>query len=842
MKARASRAVWWLAAYALVGVGCDGTAQQTAAQAFGPDPVAPHEAAEYRAVCERYAKRPAAVERTEAENEILVNPRAEQLVAWRALAYCAADSELQSEALRQLAWLGDPAGVAIAGSVLRRDSHALRRAAALALAHYGSPTADSAKAALRVALQAADESDERQLVWALVVLQERAIFSKAIELWRADKLTSVQRLDGNPAFDLRRVAALVPEKELAAFVSDPEPALRSLGATWLAEHPQLSSQEQLRKLLEDPETSVAAPAASGLARLATAEANQALVAELRKADGERRRALLQALSDGAGGPGLVLALDAVASEPEERRWFQYQQTFRLMGELADPRIADPLSHWLGRNAAHLPLHWQTEAALRLAEVGDVRGVEVLGRRMGAESAELYDRAKPWQTDAGGHLTRGDGQRGAAARRLGELAVMKPDQSQHLGAVAGGPVLEWLQSRVLPQADGLRFLAAVRYEPARRPMHDWAFPSVPLPAPGDPPPLGRPFEIVPSALRAVGWMRSPEALPLLLSQFDRKQRSLDLRLQTAAGRAPLGQALCNVGRGAADGLSQWGADAGEPAVSRLVRVAEDDSWPEDVRLAACGALAHVAAAADVERWIDRLDQASGHDELYATCYAEALGQRAGPEHTAALIHSLRGNLPEPARLSLGWAIGGSGWADAATAPQLEQQLVALLDDPDRRLAAALALMLGGSPDGATRAAAATRRISASEQQVLRTAYERAVAIVYQRDVLNVARWVVNAEAMARISALGTPEPWEVSVLTTKLRGLELDAGPHTLTLPVLRYRLLSSARAGSEPAVRALHFMGERGSLMALAAEGGAVGRLAERALGDSTGDRRRTPP
>ena len=830
MKAKASRAAWWLAAYVLSGVGCDGAAQRAGAQAFGPDPVSQQESAEYRAVCERYAKRPAAVERTEAENEILVNPRAEQVVAWRALAYCAADSELQCEALRQLAWLGDPSGVAIAGSVLRRESHALRRAAALALAHYGSPTADSAKAALRVALQTADESDERQLVWALVVLQERAIFPKAIELWRAGKLTSVQRLDGTPAFDLRRVAALVPEKDLAGFVGDLEPALRSLGATWLAEHPQPSSLEPLRKLLEDPETSVAAPAASGLARLATVEANQALVGELRKADGDRRRALLQALSDGAGGPGLVLALDAVPSEPEERQWFQYQQAFRMMAELADPRIADPLSSWLARNASHLPLHWQTEAALRLAEVGDVRGAEVLGRRMEAESADLYDRSKPWQTDAGGHLTRGDGQRVTAARRLGELAIMKPDQSQHLGAVAGEPVLRWLQSRVLPQADGLRFLAAVRYAPARRPIHEWAFPSAPLPRPGDPPPLARPFEIVPSALRAVGWMRSPEALPLLVSQFDRKERSVDIRLQTAAGRAPLGQALCNIGRGAADGLSYWGTDAGESAVSRLARVAEDTSWPDDVRLAACGALAHVAAAEEVGRWIDRLDQSSGHDELYATCYAEALGQRAGPEDTAALIGSLRGNLPEPARMSLGWAIGASGWAGSATAPQLEQQLVALLDDPDRRLGAALALMLGGSPEGATRAAAATRRISPSEQQVLRTAYERAVAIVYERDVVNVARWVANAEAMARISALGEPQPWAASVLAPKLRGLELDAGPHTLTLPVLRYRLLSSARAGSEPAVRALQFVGERGSLMALAAEGGAVGRLAEQAL------------
>jgi hypothetical protein len=182
--------------------------------------------------------------------------------------------------------------------------------------------------------------------------------------------------------------------------------------------------------------------------------------------------------------------------------------------------------------------------------------------------------------------------------------------------------------------------------------------------------------------------------------------------------------------------------------------------------------------------------------------------------------------------LGWAIGASGWARSAAAARLEQELVTLLDDPEHRLAAALALLLGGSTDGATHAAAVIRRTGAMGQQALRSAYERAVAVVHERDLTlgNLHRWVANAQTMARASSPRDPPPWAVELLAASLRGLEADAGPHSLTRPVLRYRLLAEARAGSAEAVSTLGFMGERGSLMALAAEGGAVGEQAARTL------------
>lgn len=824
----------WLIACAAVWLGCSSETVGDGDARFGPSPVTQAEATEHRRVCERYGERLSVDERAVALKELSIAPLREQLPTWRALGYCAADPALQIEALYELAWLADGQCVAIAIHGLRHRSHAVRAAAAQALAHRASPDAQVAKVALRAALEDADESDERQLVWALVVLEEDQIFEAAIDLWAAGKLHTVQGIDGNPVFDPERVAKLVPQQELAALADHPQPAIRCLAAAKLASRPLPSPVERLRELVQDGEISVAAPAAAGLARLESSQAKQALVAQLRTADSARQLRLLEAIRDGAGGPGLVIALDGVSSDSDERRWFELGRIFRMMAEVADPRIGDPLSAWLERNRGQVSLHWQTEAALRMAEVGDLGGAEVLGQRMAVESGDLYDRAKRWQAGRSGHLSRGDSQRIAAARLLGDLAILHPRGRERLAAAAGQAVLAWLQSRPLPHAHGLRFLAAARYEPARKPIHTWAFPRLSLPRPDARPPLPMQFEAVGSALRAIGWMRSPESVRLLVGQFDRKDPGFNMRgsIRSGRGGALRALALRNLASGAAHGLAHWGEGAGPEAAERLLDVAADRTWHEDVRRAACHALAFVADERSFERLVEDLARPTGGDDFRAICYAEILARRPSRSCNRAMTRALRADASAAARRSFGVALGRCGGLGDEKGVDDEALLRGWLTDDQRRQAAALALMIGGSPKSAVAAVEVLGRLDRPKRKALQREYERAMATVYEEDVElgHLHRWVANAEAIALARVAGERSTWAAQALARQLRGLEPGAGPHTMTGPMLRYQLLAQARAGDERAVHTLRFMGERGALLALAAEGGTKGRVAEQAL------------
>jgi hypothetical protein len=393
------------------------------------------------------------------------------------------------------------------------------------------------------------------------------------------------------------------------------------------------------------------------------------------------------------------------------------------------------------------------------------------------------------------------------------------------------MLSWSLARVMPHAYGVRFLAAVDYAAAVQPIHDWAFPQRPLPSQkAAPSRLPMQFEVVKVALRGVGQLGPARALPLLLGQFDRLE---DARPRSESGGARrrldmAGLALRNIGVGAAQGVSLLGRDAGARATDRLLRVSQSAAWPEDVRMAACRALAWVAADAVIDQLVGQFGQTAASDPFRATCLAETLARRAEAKHVGTLIRALRGPMPGPVRLRLGYAIGRAGWGAAGTAVLHEQKLLALLGDPEQRAAAALALILGGSPQGAVPAAAVMSRVTEGQRDELRAAYRHAVSDVYERDLElgNLHRWVANARAIGRVAFRGRRQRWVADDLAAQLRGLAMQTAPHALSLTMVRYRLLSSARNGDEAAVRTLRFMGQRGAVLALAADDGPVGRLA----------------
>ena len=86
---------------------------------------------------------------------------------------------------------------------------------------------------------------------------------------------------------------------------------------------------------------------------------------------------MHALKDGIGCEGLLLAM-ASNDDGVEKAWFQTKVILDLVSELQDPRCGDALLKYI-ETKPHI--HWQTEAATAMAEIGDVRAVPTLAKRL-----------------------------------------------------------------------------------------------------------------------------------------------------------------------------------------------------------------------------------------------------------------------------------------------------------------------------------------------------------------------------------------------------------------------------------------------------------------------------
>ena len=156
-----------------------------------------------------------------------------------------------------------------------------------------------------------------------------------------------------------------------------------------------------------------------------------LVSALSKADKGSREKFLQALRDGIGAPGLVLALKTISHDKADTEKFQTKQIFDMLKELEDPRGGDSLYAYIQSNPKP---HWKVEAAMRMAEIGDVRAAEVLGWRMEQDPLKLYNDVD-WP-----ELRRDDNERVFAARMLADLAIIHPEKRDYLLKTAEPGVL------------------------------------------------------------------------------------------------------------------------------------------------------------------------------------------------------------------------------------------------------------------------------------------------------------------------------------------------------------------------------------------------------------------
>ncbi len=269
--------------------------------------------------------------------EIQLLPKAEQIPRWRKWADTESEHRLQQEAFVHLAWAKDKQSIPIITKGLASADHGVRGTAAMALVDFGTPDADGAKPALLKALAEGDSSDKPQICWALVALKEPSAFDAILGEYRLGHLANVQRLDGFPAFDATALASLTSIDKVAALAGDESDSVRQLVATTLSRTGDAKWTDTLIKLVKDKEVEVAREAAVGLGKIGNDKATQPLVSALSKADKGSREKFLQALRDGIGAPGLVLALKTISHEKADTEKFQTKQIFDMLKELEDPR-------------------------------------------------------------------------------------------------------------------------------------------------------------------------------------------------------------------------------------------------------------------------------------------------------------------------------------------------------------------------------------------------------------------------------------------------------------------------------------------------------------------------
>ena len=761
---------------------------------------------------------------TKERKEIQLLPKAEQLPRWRTWAERADVPGLQQDAFAELAWAKDPQGLQlIITKGLGSDDHRVRGTSATALLEYGSPAADSAKAALLKDLAEADSSDKPQIAWALASLHEAAAFDPVMVEYRAGHLANVQKLDGVPAFDPEILASMVSIDKLAALAGDESDSVRQLVATVLSRTGDAKWTSVLIKLVQDKSVEVGREAAVGLGKIANEAAVGPLLSALEKADKDSRAKFLEALRDGVGSKGLILALKSVNKTSTEREKFQTKQLFDMIRELEDPRGADMLVDFIASNPKP---HWKTEAALRLAEVGDLRAVPTLAWRLQQDPLKLYNNVDDPE------LRQDDNERVLAARMLADLAILHPEQKQSIRHDAEDAVIFWVTDKPQPHANGLRALAAMESLDILPKMRKWADPADRLPKEGQQefPPS---WATAQSALRYLGWSKDAQSWALLEKQLFRKPPKVDATMESLmqGGLAVLGMTLRALGVGAADGMAQWGDPR---AYADLVKYIEDKDNNEQSRIEACFALSWVASddqMKEVAKKVHDFNKPDPKISLVRGCYLETLVHRPVPEATAGLVDLLTPDVALEVRHQAARAIGFGGITKAMVPTIFEK-----LKSADLRSDAALALLIGGDSDTAMRALATYNDAPPEAMEELKVIYNQTFGYWSDKNYENgdVARWIENAQACGHVKVHDALQDWPKMILSRAIQGIEFDNGPHSITRVQFRYRLIQDARGNNDvkrqSAIAILKFMKEKGVLMALRTEQGPVAELARQAF------------
>ena len=769
------------------------------------------------------------VEQGEQEKKnIFVLPKAEQATKWREWSIgekSLGSDEVRMEALKQLAWNKDPEGVKAAIDALSYPTEPMQAMAATALAEYGRPMGEPGRDALLAALKKAGPGAKPQIAWALVVLGETRALDDVMALYRLGHLSKVQRLGGGVAFDTDKIVQLVSLDKLAGMAGDESPAVRQLVATVLSANAEPKWTDTLIKLVQDKDAEVARQAAPGLGKIGERRARDPLIEAMKTADKDSRNKYLEALRDGIGTEGLVLGLAAVNQEDEKLSWYQKKQIFDMVDKLNDPRGGNPLFEFIGTKPH---IHFQTRAAIAMAAIGDVRAVPTLAKRLRMDPLKIYSDQYDWEM----MLKRDDAERVVAARMIADLAMLHPEKRQQIAEQAEDAVIFWIHEQPSPHANGLRALAAMESTKDIEALRKWANPNVPLPKEGQQPPMPEEWVVAQSAMRYVGWLKDQRSYGVLEKALTARPKELDVTMAglNVGGVAILGMTLRAIGMGAADGLSEW---RDHKAFKPLFEYVQEPKNNDQSRMQACAALAWVAEKEDfieVAKKIQEYQSEEPKDQVRRACLLETLIQRPVPGTASALMSLMTPGSSVETRHQVARAIAKGGF-DAT----IEAELFKMMENDALVNDAALALMLGGSPDTASRTVALYANKPKAALDELGDLWYRSFGYWSTEDLESglLFKFVDNAEAISKLSIRMTQQEWARVMLMKQFENLDFDNGPHSFTRVVLRFRLWQMAKAEDAAkragAIRALKFMKEQGVLLALRDESGPAGELARAA-------------
>ncbi len=732
---------------------------------------------------------------------------------WRELAASAASGpRVRMEALQEIGWTKDAGGVPALIAALSDADHRVRGTAAQAVFDLG-PAAQSAIPALQKALTEADQGDKPLLAWALATLGDKSSWEAIFAEYKLGHLTNIQHADGASAFDPEVLVALTSLDKLAALKADPASGVRQLVATTLSRAAKAEFAPVLIELVKDKDIEVAREAAVGLGRLGREDATAALLDALARADQETRPKFLEALRDGDGARGLVLALRAVSTAEPQRYKVRSQIIFDMLKAIGDPRVGDALLPYV---ASEPKPHFKTEAAFRMAEVGDLRALPLLGWRMAQNPEVLYT-----QTDDP-EYRRNDDERVVAARMIADLAMVHPEAHAQVLAATEKPVFEWVTKKPEPIASGLRALVSSGSGQVLPKLRVWSAPKSALPESGTQN-IPSDWSVSRTALRYLGWTKDPQSWGLLEHAVAlRPSKDYDLSMAGLAGAGITTLALSMTGaiEGGADGMAQWADPRG---FAPLLKVLENPRQNEAARSGAARALGWCATDADLVTVAQKaagLAKAAGADGVTRGLYMRALVERPVKQVGDTLVALLRPDVDLEVRRQVGRVLGLPGLT-----PEMTAKLKVLLKDKGVRTDAAMALILGGTEMDAREAVMAYNDGPDGIEE-LKLAYASAflgwTELSYQRGDLG--RWVRNAEAVRRVRLGEVLQDWPRAVVMDALSG-DFDKGPHSINRNQLRVRLYNDARgtdpAKSADAIRILAFMREKGSLLALRSAPGA---------------------
>ena len=142
------------------------------------------------------------------------------------------------------------------------------------------------------------------------------------------------------------------------------------------------------RCLLDVDLEAARRAASGVARIAEPRRREILKKALAGAMPSRRGIYLDGLMRGGGVDAVLALLAAADGESDDQRWLLADMVFQAIRMWSDPRGGDALARFVDTKPH---AHWETQAALALAEIGDLRAVPALDAAAFDRSAERIRR-------------------------------------------------------------------------------------------------------------------------------------------------------------------------------------------------------------------------------------------------------------------------------------------------------------------------------------------------------------------------------------------------------------------------------------------------------------------